>query len=83
MKSAAGDSVVLQAPGGREYLTVLEVCYKHISVEPFREPPRSELGKGTPSRTLTHLRNKRRNGTGGERATTVIARYRLLASETR
>ena len=38
MKSAAGDRVVLQAPGGTEYLTVLEVCYEHISVEPFREP---------------------------------------------
>jgi len=42
MKSAAGDSVVLQAPGGAECLTVLEVSYKHISVEPFREPPGSE-----------------------------------------
>ena len=42
MKSAAGDSVVLQAPGGTEYLTVLEVCYQRISVEPFREPPGSE-----------------------------------------
>jgi transcription elongation factor GreB len=42
MKSAAGDIVVLQAPGGIENLTVLEVCYKPISAEPFREPPRSE-----------------------------------------
>ncbi|HUA84248.1 MAG TPA: transcription elongation factor GreB [Bryobacteraceae bacterium] len=42
MKSAVGDSVLLQAPGGAEYLTVLEVCYKRISVEPFREPPGSE-----------------------------------------
>jgi len=42
MKSAAGDSVVLQAPGGTESLTVLEVCYQRISVEPFREPPGSE-----------------------------------------
>ena len=51
MKSAAGDSVVLQAPGGTEYLTVLEVCYKRISVEPFREPPGSEAsGKGLPRR---------------------------------
>src|ERR1700693_1970886 len=39
MKSAAGDSVVLQLPGGSEYLTVLEVCYERIAVEPFREPP--------------------------------------------
>jgi transcription elongation factor GreB len=42
MKSAAGDSVVLQLPGGTEYLTVLDVRYEHISVEPFREPPGSE-----------------------------------------
>jgi transcription elongation factor GreB len=42
MKSAAGDSVVLHLPGGTEYLTVLEVCYERISVEPFREPPGSE-----------------------------------------
>jgi transcription elongation factor GreB len=42
LKSAAGDSVVLRAPGGTEYLDVLEVCYKGISVEPFREPPGSE-----------------------------------------
>jgi transcription elongation factor GreB len=49
IKSAAGDSVVLEAPGGTEYLTVLEVCYKRISVEPFREPPGSEASaKGLP-----------------------------------
>ena len=42
MKSEAGDSVVLQLPGGTEYLTVLEVCYRRINVEPFREPPGSE-----------------------------------------
>jgi len=42
MKSSAGDSVVLQAPGGTEDLTVLEVSYQRISVEPFREPPGSE-----------------------------------------
>ncbi len=42
MKSAAGDSVVLQLPGGTECLTVLEVRYERISVEPFREPPGSE-----------------------------------------
>ncbi|HWG48339.1 MAG TPA: transcription elongation factor GreB, partial [Candidatus Acidoferrales bacterium] len=51
MKSEAGDSVVLQAPGGTEYLTVLEVCYQRIAVEPFREPPGSEVsGKGLPRR---------------------------------
>ena len=49
MKSAAGDSVVLQAPGGTENLTVLEVCYERIAVEPFREPPGSAAAaKGSP-----------------------------------
>jgi transcription elongation factor GreB len=43
MKSAAGDSVVLYLPGGTEHLTVLEVCYERIAVEPFREPPGSEV----------------------------------------
>jgi transcription elongation factor GreB len=42
MKSAVGDSVLLQLPGGAEYLTVLEVRYGPISVEPFSEPPGSE-----------------------------------------
>ena len=45
MKSAAGDSVVLQLPGGTEHLTVLEVCYERIEVEPFREPPGSEAAR--------------------------------------
>ena len=42
MKSEAGDSVVLQAPRGTEYLIVLDVYYERISVEPFREPLGSE-----------------------------------------
>ena len=50
LKSAAGDSVVLQAPGGTEYLEVLGVCYERISVEPFREPPGSESSSKGPSR---------------------------------
>src|ERR1700679_2280186 len=51
LKSAAGDSVVLQAPGGTDYLEVLEVRYERISVEPFREPPGSESSvKGLPRR---------------------------------
>jgi len=29
-------------PGGTEELTVLDVCYERISVEPFREPPGAE-----------------------------------------
>ena len=50
MKSAEGDEVVLQAPGGTEYLTVLEVRYEHICVEPFREPPGSESATKRPGR---------------------------------
>ncbi len=51
MKSAAGDSVVLHLPRGTEYLTVLEVCYQRIAVEPFREPAGSEASaKGLPRR---------------------------------
>src|SRR5947209_19220788 len=52
MKSSAGDSVVLQAPAGTEYLTVLEVCYERIYVEPFREPPGSEASAKRPPRGL-------------------------------
>jgi transcription elongation factor GreB len=51
MKSSAGDSVVLQLPGGTESLTVLEVRYERIDVEPFREPAGSEASaKGVPRR---------------------------------
>jgi transcription elongation factor GreB len=42
MKSEAGDCLVLQVPGGTEHLTVLDVRYERIAVEPFREPPGSE-----------------------------------------
>jgi transcription elongation factor GreB len=48
LKSAAGESVVLQAPRGAEYLEVLEVCYRRIPVEPFREPPGSESSAKRP-----------------------------------
>jgi transcription elongation factor GreB len=79
MKSAAGDSVVLQAPSGTEYLTVLEVCYERISVEPFREPPGSESSaKGLP-RSADEEETKHT----GERATSFIKRHRLLARGTR
>src|SRR6202021_15917 len=51
MKSAAGDTVVLQLPEGTENLTVLDVRYERIAVEPFREPPGSEASaKGLPRR---------------------------------
>jgi transcription elongation factor GreB len=42
LKSAAGDRVALEAPGGKEFLIVLEVYYERIPVEPFREPPGAE-----------------------------------------
>ncbi|MFT4114249.1 transcription elongation factor GreB [Silvibacterium sp.] len=42
MRSAEGDEIVLHAPRGPERLTVLEVRYERIAVEPFREPPASE-----------------------------------------
>jgi transcription elongation factor GreB len=50
LKSAAGDGVVLEAPGGREYLTVLEVRYERLPVEPFREPPGAEAQAKEPPR---------------------------------
>src|SRR6201990_664015 len=52
MKSAAGDSVILQAPGGTEFLDVLEVRYERISVEPFREPLGAESSSKESSRRL-------------------------------
>ena len=42
LKSESGDRVALEAPGGGEYLMVLEVRYERIPVEPFREPPGAE-----------------------------------------
>src|SRR5262245_28102075 len=42
MKSAAGDSVVLRAPGSTEQLEILEVRYERIPMEPFSEPPGAE-----------------------------------------
>jgi transcription elongation factor GreB len=42
MKSGPGDSVVLRAPGTTEELTILEVRYVRIPVQPFSEPPGAE-----------------------------------------
>ena len=47
MRAAVNDEVVLHAPGGTETLTVLEVRYERIPVEPFHVPPEFSLGKGT------------------------------------
>ena len=49
MKSGAGDSVVVHAPGGSEELEILEVRYERIPMDPFREPPGAEA---TPSRQM-------------------------------
>ncbi|MBS1831790.1 MAG: transcription elongation factor GreB [Acidobacteria bacterium] len=49
MKAEEGDRVVLQAPGGTTYLTVLEVSYEHIAVEPFREPLGAEAKARPPA----------------------------------
>lgn len=45
MGAAEDDEIVLHAPGGTETLTVLEVRYERIPVEPFREPPGAEVEK--------------------------------------
>jgi transcription elongation factor GreB len=39
MKKAAGDKVVLLAPGGKEHLEILEVSYERIPMDPFTHPP--------------------------------------------
>jgi transcription elongation factor GreB len=56
MKSATGDRVILQLPGGTECLTVLDVRYERISVEPFREPPGSEARSEASAKGLPHRR---------------------------
>ena len=47
MKAAEGDEVVLHAPGGTETLTVLEVRYERIEVEPFQVPPEASVLDGS------------------------------------
>jgi transcription elongation factor GreB len=42
MKSGAGDTVVLHAPGGTEELEILDVRYERIAMDPFTEPPGAE-----------------------------------------
>jgi transcription elongation factor GreB len=42
MKAAIGDRVVLRAPTKTEHLTILDVEYAPIQMEPFREPPGAE-----------------------------------------
>ena len=42
MKSGAGDTVVLHAPGSTQQLQVVDVRYERIPVPPFTEPPGAE-----------------------------------------
>jgi transcription elongation factor GreB len=53
MKSEEGDRVVLQAPGGTEYLTVLDVRYERIPLEPFREPAGAESSAKKPDSAIS------------------------------
>jgi transcription elongation factor GreB len=42
MKGVPGDRVVLHAPGKTEPLEILDVAYRAIPMDPFRDPPGSE-----------------------------------------
>ena len=42
MGASEDDEVLLHAPGGTETLTILEVRYERIHVEPFQAPPASD-----------------------------------------
>src|SRR4051794_27169904 len=44
MKSKPGDRVVLRAPKKTEHLEILDVQYRPIPTDPFREPPGAEAG---------------------------------------
>ena len=51
LKAAEGDRVELRAPGGTTDLTVLEVRYERIAVEPFRASPYAESSSEGHSRS--------------------------------
>ena len=53
MKAGPGDRVVLRAPGGTEHLTIVDVCYQRIPIEPFSEPPGAESASKTPTESAT------------------------------
>ena len=56
MKGKEGDRVVLRAPGGTEYLEILEVRYERIQVKAFTEPPGAESGSKPHLRRTENLR---------------------------
>jgi transcription elongation factor GreB len=43
MRAGEDDEVILHAPGGSEALTVLEVQYRPIAVEPFQKPSEASI----------------------------------------
>jgi transcription elongation factor GreB len=45
MKASPGDSVVLRAPAKTEHLEIIDVEYKPIPMDPFREPPGAQSTK--------------------------------------
>ncbi len=47
MGAGEDDEIVLHAPGGTETLTVMDVTYERISVEPFCEPLGAEVSTET------------------------------------
>ncbi len=49
MKAAAGDKVILRAPGGTEQLEILDVTYEAIPIDPFAEPPGAESARSAKS----------------------------------
>ncbi|SEO72411.1 transcription elongation factor GreB [Nitrosovibrio sp. Nv6] len=49
MKAREGDVVTLHAPGGTEELEILEVEYRTIPMEPFRETGGAEVDRANPS----------------------------------
>jgi transcription elongation factor GreB len=50
MKSKPGDRVVLRAPKKTEHIEIIDVEYRPIPVDPFREPPGAEAA----SRSVDH-----------------------------
>ena len=48
MKASEGDEVTLHAPGGSETLTILDVRYTHIPIDPFQIPPGTESANDQP-----------------------------------
>ena len=49
MKAAAGDKVILRAPGGTEQLEIVDVSYEAIPIDPFTEPPGAESARSSKS----------------------------------